>query len=386
MHDAMLENKFASAPGFGLELPTMVTMKPPRPPENKRATSPVPRAMSPQPRPLSPPPRSMSPPRAFSPPASRKTSPLRQNSEIGVTPKRNSPAWFHPIKPNSPPSVKKPVAIKASLNNTPMKSIQPLKKSLTPNEEVISLLESLDDLTSSIPLQKPVPRPPSPTPTPPQSHPCSPKMLRKSPVQKSGSPSQKEIFPGTEENIVPTLILRKKPSQPAIEQGLQITRPVSQPVFPMSRSGSPDPPSGRPKSPNQRPYSLQPRSLTPTNCMRPISPPPKRGATTHDAIRIKSESSGLIRPEPRKSNTPTFSYPSIDQSQNRLSMGYRDFEENKKSPSHQRPSNVSPQVLKIRSPQNKFEPKFEVYNEQINFGNSLFKATLHDEIRHIIHL
>lgn len=343
MHDAMLENKYASAVGLVAEIPTIVTMKPPRPPESKRAMSPPPpRAMSPLPRAMSQVTRPMSPPRAFSPPTSRQTSPLRQNSEQCATPKRNSPAWFHPIKPNSPPSVKKPTGIKSTAIIIPtVKSVQTIKPTLTPNEEVMSLLDSLDDLKSSLPMPKSRERPSSPPPTPPQQ------SLRKSPIQRPVSPTKEEM-------LCSKPILRKKCG--VSEKDTQIARPVSQPVFPMSRSGSPDPPSDRPKSPNQRPYSLQPRSSTPTNFMRPISPPPKRGASTHDEIRIRSDSSGLIRPEPRKHSMPLFSHPTIDQSQNRLSMGYREFEEKPR----QRPSNVPPQLLKVKSPRAKFEPKFEV--------------------------
>merc|ERR550519_2393252 len=77
----------------------------------------------------------MSPPRTFSPPSSRPTSPLRQNSvQVGV-PRRNSPAWFHTIKPLSPPSSKKHQGSKQSISTSSANNNCQTKKSLTPNEE-----------------------------------------------------------------------------------------------------------------------------------------------------------------------------------------------------------------------------------------------------------
>jgi len=41
-------------------------------------------------------------------------------------------------------------------------------------------------------------------------------------------------------------------------------------------------------------------------------------------------------------------------------VGYREFEHNDNGSSRQQPSNIPPEMLKIRTPQSKFEPKFEV--------------------------
>merc|ERR1719495_2594731 len=311
--------------------------------------SPTPRAASPTARAMSPP-RAFSPPRTFSPPSSRPTSPLRQNSVQVGAPRRNSPAWFHTIKPLSPPSSKKHQGTKQSMSTSSTNNTCQAKKSLTPNEEVESILVSLDELSSSLPMPKTKPRPSSPPPTPPQL--VAPKAQRI---------SQKVENPG------PNLVLRKKSNQENIRPQLQ--RPASQPIFTMSQFDVPNTQPERPSSPQQRPYSLQPRSSTPTNCLRPIETPPKRGASTHDAIRIRSESAGPIRPEPRKCiSVPLFSHPNLDSSKNRLSMEYREFEDKDRRPTQQPPSNVSPQVLQIKTPQYKFEPKFEVHNEQINFN------------------
>merc|ERR1719244_902154 len=303
--------------------------------------SPPPRALSPPPRAMSPP-RALSPPGTFSPPSSRPTSPLRQNSVQVGAPRRNSPAWFHTIKPLSPPSSKKHQGTKQSMSTSSTNNTCQAKKSLTPNEEVESILVSLDELSSYLPMPKTKPRPSSPPPTPPQL--VAPKAQRI---------SQKVENPG------PNLVLRKKSNQENIRPPLQ--RPASQPIFTMSQFGAPDSQPERSSSPQQRPYSLQPRSSTPTNCLRPIETPPKRGASTHDAIRIRSESAGPIRPEPRKCiSVPLFSPPSLDSSKNRLSMEYREFEDKDRRPTRQPPSNVSPQVLQIKTPRHKFEPKFEV--------------------------
>merc|ERR1719317_1252781 len=284
--------------------------------------------MSPPPRAASPPARALSPPRTFSPPSSRPTSPLRQNSVQVGAPRRNSPAWFHTIKPLSPQQITDtPPA------NKPWQS----KKSLTPNEEVESILVSLDQLKSSLPMPKAKSRPSSPPPTPPHLGATKPQRI-----------------PQKEENLGPNLVLRKKSNQ--------LERPASQPVNTLLHLGAPD-------YQQHRPYSLQPRSSTPTNCFSPIAPPPKRGASTHDAIRIRSESAGPIRPEPRKcTSVPLFSHPNIDSSKNRLSMEYREFEDKDRRPTRIPPSNVSPQVLQVQPSRHKFKPKFEVHNEKINFS------------------
>ena len=121
------------------------------------------------------------------------------------------------------------------------------------------MIESLDDLSVSMSASIPA-RPPSPTPVPFQ-----------------------------EKTWIP--ILRPKKIQGSVHS--TFSRPVSVPAFSLFKKkdqGVGDSSKDAKEIP-KRPTSLQPRSTTPTNHLRPISPPPpRRGATSHDAQRIKSES------------------------------------------------------------------------------------------------
>ena len=122
------------------------------------------------------------------------------------------------------------------------------------------MIESLDDLSVSMSASIPA-RPPSPTPV-----------------------------PFLEKTWIP--ILRPKKVQESVQSSF--SRPVSVPAFSLFRKkdqgGVADSSKDVQETP-KRPTSLQPRSTTPTNHLRPISPPPpRRGATSHDAQRIKSES------------------------------------------------------------------------------------------------
>jgi len=92
----------------------------------------------------------------------------------------------------------------------------------------------------------------------------------------------------------------------------------------------------------------------------------------HDAIRIRSESAGPIRPEPRKcSSVDLFAHPCLDMSQNRLCMEYREFETENKELVRQPPSNISPDVLRIKTPRHKLEPMFEVQNKISRFSSKI---------------
>ena len=131
------------------------------------------------------------------------------------------------------------------------------------NDDVISMIERLDDLSLIMSLapstsssSRSPPRPSSPTPVP---------LLDK--IWK------------------PILRAKKQDST---------KRPVSVPAFSLFKRKGTDTQedvSRTSEAGSRRPTSLQPRPTTPTNLLRPISPPPpKRGATSHDPHRIISES------------------------------------------------------------------------------------------------
>ena len=127
------------------------------------------------------------------------------------------------------------------------------------NDDIITMIEHLDDLSlnmslpsSSVTSRSP-PRPSSPTPVP---------LLDK---------------------IWKPILRAKKDS---------VNRPLSVPAFSLfkrKKSESKEDVSKASEAESKRPTSLQLRPTTPTNLLRPISPP-KRGATSHDPQRIRSES------------------------------------------------------------------------------------------------
>merc|ERR1719461_1503258 len=90
------------------------------------------------------------------------------------------------MKPVTPPPTK-------PMTPPPMKPMTSSRKSLTPNEEVISILNSLDELSSSMPMPKSKQRPSSPPPTPPP--------------QPSKKPSKEESSISVQQ---PSMVLRKK--------------------------------------------------------------------------------------------------------------------------------------------------------------------------------
>jgi len=134
------------------------------------------------------------------------------------------------------------------------------------------------------------------------------------------------------------------------------TRPMSVPAFSVFRRKTSDCLTERPKSPEKRPNSLQPRPSTPTNHLRPISPPPRRGATTHDPSRLQQDqprpTSGLIRPEPRK---PPSVFSEL-QPRSRLSADYTALDQHLAT---FKPIET-PSLAKITNQKSKFEPKNEV--------------------------
>jgi len=244
-------------------------MKPPLPPEARRPMSPT-RALSPAPMSPSTGVRGMKR-------DGRKLS--RQLSDHPHQRHNSPPAWFHPIKPTTPPPAPSTCQVMKTCSTNQQDMIQEPEiechhetgpSSSTANEDIISMIESLDDLSVSMSASIPA-RPPSPTPVPFQ-----------------------------EKTWIP--ILRPKKIQDSVQS--TFSRPVSVPAFSLFRKkdqGVGDSSKNAKETP-RRPTSLQPRSTTPTNHLRPISPPPpRRGATSHDAQRIKSESESCLihRPEPR---------------------------------------------------------------------------------------
>jgi len=150
--------------------------------------------------------------------------------------------------------------------------------------------------------------------------------------------------------LVPETTLRAKK-----ETGSS-TRPMSVPAFSVFRRKTSDSLTDRPKSPEKRPNSLQPRPTTPTNHLRPISPAPRRGATTHDPSRLQQEpvrvSETLIRPEPRK---PGSVFSEL-QPRSRLSADYTALDQHLAS---FKPIET-PTQAKITNQKSKYEPKNEV--------------------------
>ena len=265
-------------------------------------------------RPISPPPmRPMSPGQR----CRRMTPPLvgRQSSEQVGSPKRNSPAWFHPVKSQSPP-----VAGEEKTN----KALPYKRQSSTVNEGVLDMLESLGDLSVSMSVPK------SSNSPPPSS---SPEPIK-----------QEDQFPET--------FRRTKK-----ETG-GCCRPMSVPAFSVFRRKTSDCLTERAKSPEKRPNSLQPRPSTPTNLLRPISPAPapRRGATSHDQTRLRPEpGSALIRPEPRKASILS----ELVVPRSRLSADYTALD--------QQINSFTPiENFKITNQKNKFQPENEVRFKYFN--------------------
>ena len=313
----MLDSKQKSPSLLSLDLPPEVKLKPPLPPEARRPLSPT------SARPRSPPPaRPMSPgqrcrrmtPPPVAPPVGRQTS-----EQVGI-PRRNSPAWFHPVRSVSPPAatgeevvVSKPLPYK--------------RQSSAVNEGVLDMLESLGDLSLSMSV-----------PTMPMSAHSPPR-----PTTPSPEPRMEE----------------EKSSEPLMRN--KKDRPMSVPAFSVfRRKTSSDCLPERAKSPERRPNSLQPRPSTPTNLLRPISPAPapRRGATSHDQTRLRPESSGsaLIRPEPRKAGMLS---ELVGQSRSRLSADYTALDQ-------QLTSFTPIESFKITNQKNKFQPENEVRFKHFN--------------------
>ena len=160
------------------------------------------------------------------------------------------------------------------------------------------------------------------------------------------------------------------------------SRPLSVPAFSLFRrkkSDSREDVSKASETSSKRPASLQLRPTTPTNLLRPISPP-RRGATTHDQPRIRSESeSSLLRPEPRmaaggiypapsrQAPTPVFGLPS------RLEDDYTTYDDeiasftenncmdhNMRSDSSHNNNNIHSRKTPVPNIKSKLEPKNEV--------------------------
>ena len=316
----MLESKQISSSLLSLEMPQEVKLKPPLPPEARRPMSPS------SSRPISPPPmRPMSPGQR----CRRMTPPLvgRQSSEQVGSPIRNSPAWFHPVKSQSPP---------AAGEEKTSKVLPYKRQSSTVNEGVLDMLESLGDLSVSMSV-------PKSSNYPPPS--ASPEPIK-----------QEDQFPETSRRT-------KK------ETG-GCCRPMSVPAFSVFRRKTSDCLTERAKSPEKRPNSLQPRPTTPTNLLRPISPAPRRGATTHDPSRLQQDSpaSGLIRPEPRM---PASVFTDL-QPRSRLSADYTILDQDLAS---FKPIEA-PNNGKIVNQKSKFEPENEVRFKYFNESNfDLFPRT-----------
>merc|ERR1711936_1447038 len=232
----------------------------------------------------------------------RMTPPLvgRQSSEQVGSPIRNSPAWFHPVKSQSPP---------AAGEEKTSKVLPYKRQSSTVNEGVLDMLESLGDLSVSMSV-------PKSSNYPPPS--ASPEPIK-----------QEDQFPETSRRT-------KK------ETG-GCCRPMSVPAFSVFRRKTSDCLTERAKSPEKRPNSLQPRPTT-----------PRRGATTHDPSRLQQDSpaSGLIRPEPRM---PASVFTDL-QPRSRLSADYTILDQDLAS---FKPIEA-PNNGKIVNQKSKFEPENEV--------------------------
>ena len=311
----MLDSKQKSPSLLSLDLPAEVKLKPPLPPEARRPLSPT------SGRPLSPGPvRPMSPGQR----CRRMTPPLvapqmsRQTSEQVGSPRRKSPAWFHPVRSQSPPG---PGPEEAVVTTKPL----PYKRqSSAVNEGVLDMLESLGDLSLSMSV-------PASSLSPPRPSTPSPEPLKE------------------EEKSSESLLRTKK------------ERPMSVPAFSVFRrkTSSSSCQTERARSPERRPNSLQPRPSTPTNLLRPISPAPapRRGATSHDHTRLRPEpGSALIRPEPRKANMLS---DLVVPGRSRLSADYTALD--------QQITSFTPiDNFKITNQKNKFEPENEVRFKYFN--------------------
>ena len=311
----MLDPKQKSPSLLSLDLPPEVKLKPPLPPEARRPLSPS------SARPRSPPPaRPMSPGqrcrRMTPPPVAPPAAPLvaRQTSEQVGIPRRNSPAWFHPVRSQSPPAA--PVEEVVVTKPLPYK-----RQSSAVNEGVLDMLESLGDLSLSMSVPASSHSPPRPT-----------------------TPSPEPRI--EEEKSSETLWRNKK------------ERPMSVPAFSVFRRKTSECQTERARSPERRPNSLQPRPSTPTNLLRPISPAPapRRGATSHDQTRLRPEpGSALIRPEPRKASILS----ELVVPRSRLSADYTALD--------QQINSFTPiENFKITNQKNKFQPENEVRFKYFN--------------------
>ena len=124
------------------------------------------------------------------------------------------------------------------------------------NDDIITMIEHLDDLSLHMSLPSSSGSPPRPSSPPPMP------LLDK---------------------IWKPILRAKKDSA---------SRPLSVPAFSLfkrKKSESKEDVSRGSEDGSKRPASLQLRPTTPTNLLRPISPP-RRGATSHDQQRIRSES------------------------------------------------------------------------------------------------